>query len=143
MKKKILKIIVLLIAILLLSLLILFLYNNSKITTYKFIMDSTSSGATRIYNAEISFKNGKVKSGYELTFIGQGGGCQSDCDSTKACIINDGNWINSLSSNREICDSNIPTNEKGLNKYILDNEIKKIKASEICTHYDMCYTLEK
>ncbi len=107
---------------------------------------SSSSGAVRIFNGELTFKNSNLASGQESYYTVQGGGCAiEDCKkNTIECVIKNGQWVD---KNGEECkvENFIALTKEGIEKQI---NAKEIVLSEDFSnfsncHYKTCYRIKK
>ena len=123
---------------------IYFVFINNKINRSSFVFkikgDFTSSGAQRDYDASLIFKNNVLVDGAEYYFVGQGGGCTTNCNRMNGCKILNGEWVDtSGESNCKIDYPFIPsTTKKGIEGQIKSKELKPINK---CGHLDMCYEI--
>ena len=135
--------ILILITIGLMILLVIFLTNN-KINKSSFIIkirgDLTSSGAQRDYYSSLTFVNNILVEGTETYYVGQGGGCTTNCDRVNSCKILNGEWFDA--SGKSNCKIDYPflpaTTKKGIEKQIKSKELKPLNR---CGHLDLCYEI--
>lgn len=136
------KILIGIVAVLIIIISFLFIYN--KINKSSFIIkikgDLTSSGAQRNYDASLTFVDNILVEGTESYYVGQGGGCTTDCERVDSCKILNGEWVDaSGGSNCKIDYPFIPsTTKKGIEKQI---KSKELKPMNICGHLDLCYEI--
>lgn len=133
------------IAIVLLLSVIAFLYVNfgqriySSSFTLKISGDYTSSGASRNYDASIVYKDGVAVSGTQTYFVGEGGGCQTNCNRTTTCNIVNQKWIDSISLEECSLGHNEYLSKAGVDAAIKEQKLKPISN---CGHLDTCYELK-
>jgi hypothetical protein len=100
--------------------------------------DFTSSGATRNYEATLSFKDNILVSGTEKYFVGQGGGCTTNCDRTDTCKISNQKWVDSISGGVCKIEQYIPLTLEEIKEKI---KIKEINPTSNCGRFDICYEI--
>lgn len=128
---------------LLLSTIIFGILNSNKIFKTNFVItikgDYTSSGASRNYDATIVFVNNKVQNGTQHYFVGEGGGCQSNCNHETTCTVENQKWIDSTNGGECSLGHNEYLSKEGIQVQI--NE-KNLKPMQICGHLDTCYEIK-
>lgn len=100
--------------------------------------DTTSSGATRITNAELVFENGIVVNGEYSYFVSGTGGPEYEIN----CEVNVENleWI--PADETSDCNSvSIPLTKEGLQEEIDSGEYVEVSELSECRHRKLCYTL--
>ena len=120
----------------------LFIYN--KINKSSFVIqirgDLTSSGAQRNYDASLTFVDNILIEGTESYYVGQGGGCTTDCERVDSCKILNGRWVDS--GNGSDCRINYPfipsTTKEGIERQIKSKELKPMNK---CGRFDICYEI--
>jgi len=136
------KILIGIIFILIIIISFLFIYN--KINKSSFIIkirgDLTSSGAQRNYNASLTFVDNILVEGIESYYVGQGGGCTTDCERIDSCTIINDEWVDASGTGN--CKINYPfipsTTKRGIEKQIKSKELKPIDK---CGRLDICYEI--
>ena len=113
---------------------------SPKFLTLNIKGDYTSSGAERNYKGTLTFANNKLISGTESYSTWLGGGCQTDCSKRYECIIEDQQWIESVSGG--VCEIN---NYVPLTRDEIEQQIKngQLKSFSDCGHMDTCYEIVK
>ena len=106
--------------------------------TINFERDQTSSGASRNYKANLTFIKGVLVGGSQTYYVGQGGGCTTDCERTTICKIVNQNWVDSVNGGECSIGSPVPLTIQGINQNIKSKEIKSMKD---CRHLDLCYEI--
>ena len=115
-----------------------FIMKGKRPFLIKFEGDFTSSGAQRNYEATLIFKGNALLSGTETYFVGQGGGCTSDCNRTDSCKILNQKWVDSNDGSGCKIGQYIPLKLEEINQKIKN---KEIKSKNECGHLDICYEI--
>ena len=127
------------IGIVVLIIIMICLFIKISLHTFNIKGDLTSSGAQRNYNASLMFIGNTLISGSETYYVGEGGGCTTNCEHKNRCIIINQKWVGSFfGSECKINYSNISTTRIGIERQILSKDLKPMSE---CGHGDLCYEI--
>ena len=103
--------------------------------------DYTSSGATRNYNGKLTFLNSTLVNGSENYFVGQGGGCKTNCNRIAECLIKNQQWVDKTSGGKCEINTYVSLSKEGIEQQIKTKEILPIEDFNNCPHNSTCYQI--
>ena len=112
--------------------------NSFTIEVYS---NSSSSGGDRNYNGELTFRNGKLISGFQNYNVLQGGICATNCERKTECIIKNQQWVEKNGGECTI-KKYISLTKKEILQQIATKEIILSEDFNNC-HRLICYRIKK
>lgn len=99
-----------------------------------------SSGANRRYDAVMTFKENKLISGSQSYYVGEGSGCNENCNKTYKCIIKDTVWIDTDNGGACSVPFTTPTSLDDIKNNIQNGTLT---PKDKCGHGNTCFELIK